>query len=282
MLPYPPRSTNTKLIIIHSSPSLQTLVYRNSETSNFYNSGSLASAIMFDQESKLPSSHFQRFNPTFSYENYRSSLSGGGIQFTARGMGGGEDESSGVCSPPLWKNTNYRQLSPNSRAQAIARGQWELMEMVKNMPESSYELSLKDLVEQPPRMEAKEERLVGEKIGFGRKSESQEGKRIKRKAKMVRSGSVENGGLLLKMVFPLSLGYSKKRNSSAASTACSRVSPKPEPAEWWKRRLSGLSESGSSGGSSRSSSLSGSTRKSNGYWAGCWSFIPRRNKRNEK
>ena len=68
-----------------------------------------------------------------------------------------EDES-GVSTPPLWRtspsrspphrqNINYRCLSPSSKSQAIARGQKELMEMVSRMPESCYELSLKDLVE---------------------------------------------------------------------------------------------------------------------------------------
>ncbi|KAG2268962.1 hypothetical protein Bca52824_063517 [Brassica carinata] len=68
-----------------------------------------------------------------------------------------DQSDSGVCSPTLWSTSpprsprhrpeDYSSLSPDSKAQAIARGQRELMEMVSKMPESCYELSLKDIVE---------------------------------------------------------------------------------------------------------------------------------------
>ncbi|MGI4297478.1 hypothetical protein ACR2WD_27530, partial [Klebsiella pneumoniae] len=75
------------------------------------------------------------------------------------------------------------------------------MEMVKTLPESCYELSLKDLV-QHPRMND-----VGNKILIRR----QESKRNDGKAEMMRSRSMENGGLLIKMVFPFSLRSIKKK-----------------------------------------------------------------------
>ena len=112
-----------------------------------------------------------------NYENYRN-FNGGGVQFRPNEP----VDESGVCSPPLWRtsppqspvharvpNNNYRHLSPTSRAQAIARGQWELMEMVKNMPESSYELTLKDIVdEQQNRQEVQHnEKLHKTSLNFG-------------------------------------------------------------------------------------------------------------------
>lgn len=219
------------------------------------------------------------------------------------------DDESGGSSPPLWQNSpptspvhpiiNYRSLSPSSRAQAIARGQWELMEMVKNMPESCFELSLKDLVEQPKSFESQEECLI---------NNSREKKHVVqnirkndqiRKAKMMRSKStIENGGLFIKMVSPVSLRSNKKKKKKNSSANTTRVSPKPEEEfensssktlekEWWKKRFSGSSSgssssnSGSTGrnrsrGSSSSSSTSSrnnSTRKRNGILSSCWSSL---------
>ncbi|CAL5417517.1 unnamed protein product [Camellia sinensis] len=260
---------------------------------------------MFDPRTELPNNHVHPFNPTphiydhlgkmnydararktaQKYENYRS-RNGMEVQFRPENMG--EDES-GVFSPPLWKSSpprspthtrhpqnNYRSLSPNSRAQAIARGQWELMEMVKTMPESCYELSLKDIVDHPTRvMESEEECLVGEK-SFGREDLSQRVKVVKRqesnknesKGKVtMRSTSFDNGGFLLKMVFPFSFGLKKKKKNLSTNGLGSKVSPKPDK-EWCKKRSFGSSEtvagavrsnSGSSGSSgSRNSSRSNS------------------------
>lgn len=166
-----------------------------------------------------------------NYEKYRN-LNGGGIQFRPI-----QDDESGVCSPPLWRKSppripihleqsynSFRILPPSSRVQAIARGQKELMEMVQAMPESSYELSLKDLVEyhsvkkleETCLVENQEESLVGKKSlskkGSVKRQESM--KKIEKKVKMVRSGSNINEnskGLFLKMVFPISLGRRKKK-----------------------------------------------------------------------
>lgn len=51
-------------------------------------------------------------------------------------------------------------MSPASRTEAIVRGQRELMDMVKNMAESNYELTLKDLVEQTKTETSQEESLL--------------------------------------------------------------------------------------------------------------------------
>ncbi|KAL6962288.1 hypothetical protein U1Q18_037245 [Sarracenia purpurea var. burkii] len=245
--------------------------------------------------------------PPHDHENYRN-FHGGGVQFTASNTE--DDHDPGDCSPPLWKTgptinpvgsrfpqNNYRFLSPNSRAQAIARGRRELMEMVKNMPESCYELSLKDLVEHP-RLETREnaECLVEEKIR-DKGSENQGGRVIKRqesrrnemgKAKTTRNRSVEKSGLLLKMVFPVSFRSSTKKKNCGPSV-CSRVSPKPEASEksskavekeWWKKRFS--SSTGSGGGSTGSSASSGSNsiiRRRSGCSPGCRSFFLFRTKK---
>lgn len=188
-----------------------------------------------------------------------------------------ESDDSGVCSPPLWKNSPspsrpllshhiYRNLSPNSRVQAIARGQRELMEMVKNMPESSYELSLKDLVEHH-KMENHAPQVNNLQNLHQRgvvKVKRQESK--KNDKNMMRSESFENKGLFLKMVFPFSLKSKKKKNF--ASNSSGKVSPKPEVVkgggggekDWWKKKFTGSSDSDSS----RTSNNSGSTESSSG------------------
>ncbi|KAL7117863.1 hypothetical protein ACP275_03G099000 [Erythranthe tilingii] len=141
------------------------------------------------------------------------------------------DEYLEVSSPPLWKknsspshpllrrHSHRRSLSSKSRAEAIARGQWELMEMVKTMPESSYELSLKDLVEHHYRVEnhhpvpqtadqpvkvvvVKREKI---KIDGGNNSMSGGGR------------SFQNKGLFINMVFPFSLKPKKRKKAGGAN-----------------------------------------------------------------
>ncbi|MBA0585536.1 hypothetical protein Gorai_016309 [Gossypium raimondii] len=201
------------------------------------------------------------------------------------------DDESGISSPPLWKsspqhenNVNYRCLSPSSRAQAIARGQKELMEMVSKMPESCYELSLKDLVEHQPVVVVEPKQ---ESFAQGRGSNSIDERKYKnekqnsQKQQLSRSGSlVDNGGFLLKMVFPVSLGSKKKKkmkkNTSKKNdpntNGNSKVSPKPTVADasgktvdkdWWKKR-SGSSESDSSGSTIKSGSTKSIRSSSSG------------------
>ncbi|KAG6419776.1 hypothetical protein SASPL_116288 [Salvia splendens] len=155
------------------------------------------------------------------------------------------DDDSGACSPPLWKSSpstpsepllshhHYRNLSPAARLQAIARGQRELMEMVKNMPESSYELSLKDLVEHH-RIEAHAP-PPEESPARVRRQES--------KRSMSRSGSlkVESRGVFLNMVLPFSLP-AKKRSGVDRSFSSGRVLPAKGggggEGDWWRKKVS--------------------------------------------
>lgn len=81
-----------------------------------------------------------------------------GIQFRPSKFRSGDEP--GVCSQPSWSKSpprgpahhipsinRTRNSPPSLRVQAIARGQKELMAMVKAMPETLYELSLKDIVD---------------------------------------------------------------------------------------------------------------------------------------
>ncbi|KAJ8558000.1 hypothetical protein K7X08_004766 [Anisodus acutangulus] len=278
---------------------------------------------MFDPRKQTPNFHNHILDPvttlTNSYDswephNFDFQVSQKlGNKFRVQKLEDHEDDDgveSGASSPPLWQNTsprspvhpiNYRSLSPSSRTQAIARGQWELMEMVKNMPESCFELSLKDLVEHPKSFESQENCLVNKE----KNKVVQNRVKIKknddiRKAKMMRSKStIENGGLFLKMVSPVSLGSNKKKkNKKNSSVNITRVSPKPEECEnstksmekeWWKKRFSSSSSgsssniSGSTGrntstGCSSSSSNStnsrnNSNRKRKGMLRSCWSSL---------
>ncbi|XVE55243.1 hypothetical protein DITRI_Ditri03aG0143600 [Diplodiscus trichospermus] len=295
---------------------------------------------MLDPGSKFPNSHFslsddlgRRFSDSYvsydqamsydsrvqktaqNYANYRSCNS-------MRGRFGAEtsmvEDESDASTPPLWRtspsrspphrqNINYRCLSPASKSQAIARGQRELMEMVSRMPESCYELTLKDLVEhQPAAVEPKQESFAegrGAMINEDKYKAEKENKKKKKteqsnpKAQIKRSGSIDNGGFLLKMVFPISLGSKnkkKKKKNDSNTNHNSKVSPKPTVSdssgksvdkEWWKKR-SGSSESESGGStlnsgstkSSRSSSISSSSSRSNSngsrrHRSGCLAFI---------
>lgn len=203
-----------------------------------------------------------------------------------------EEESSGVSTPPLWRTSphtsphnsphtsphhrqnHYRCLSPKSKAQAIARGQRELMEMVSRMPESCYELSLKDIVEKPM-VETRQEKLVQDGKTFDentRRAGAMENKRNDKNSQMKRSGSVENGGFLLKMAFPASLGSKKTKKKVDSSTG--KVSPRPSVSdgsakggenEWWKKRFSAsVSESESGEYSTTNSGSTKSTGSSSG------------------
>ncbi|CAA2989452.1 uncharacterized protein LOC111397488 [Olea europaea var. sylvestris] len=242
-----------------------------------------------------------RRNLAQDYENHRN-LNNEGVQFRPNLVM--EEDDSGVFSPPLWKNSpsppkspsqpllhhqNYRVYSPNSRAQAIARGQWELMEMVKNMPESSYELSLKDLVEHH-RIEAQNqdqdqvERLNKER-NHGIQGLHQ---RSKKNEKMIRNGSFDKRGLFLKMGFPTF--FKSKKKKTVVNNSSGKVSPKPEGSsdkDWWMKRFGGSSDSDSSRSRTGSTGSGGSVRKDssrkrNGLLSSCWPcFHSRRNKPEE-
>ncbi|CAN1239892.1 hypothetical protein LINGRAPRIM_LOCUS2521 [Linum grandiflorum] len=192
-----------------------------------------------------------------------------------------DDFSSGASTPPLWRpaspppQNNYRSLSPASRAQAIARGQRELMEMVSRMPEGCYELSLKDLVEhhhgiEPP-PSSTETKLIDGGGGGGKVRWALTNNPVASGARISRSGSLDNGGFLLKMGLPVSSlrsrNNSKKTTKAEKKTTAGdgRVAPTEKSGsgekEWWKDE-NGSSAGFSSNSGSRSSKSSSHSHSS--------------------
>lgn len=221
---------------------------------------------------------------------------------------------SDVYSPPLWKSTtmiDHENLSPNSRTKVIAKAQWDLMEIARSMPESCYELSLKDIVEKPlvdsPKSDDETRCLFDEKnIEFERKKSvkkvvRQESKKIEKKGERVKNDNFEKGGLFLKMVFPISI-RSKGKNNLFVSTNSKRVSPKVETLGKSSSSGRDLSKKRYSGSSGRESAKSGVTKMSGvssksatkndnrlikrnnvKVSTGCWSFaLSTKNKRKSK
>nr|KYP75213.1 hypothetical protein KK1_007918 [Cajanus cajan] len=190
-----------------------------------------------------------------------------------------------------------------SRTQAIMRGQRELMEMVKNMPESNYELSLKDLVEHH-RVEARLENKVEER-GL-RRGKGGGGGGSRKVAQVKTKGNIDRGGFYLKMVLPFSLGSKDKKKvkkkSESSGNSSSRVTPRlsdgsakggVDNKEWWKKSpapgretdsgassLNSESAESSRSSSSNSSSRSNSRRENSGRR--CWPFIRRLKRQTQK
>ncbi|KAL9251028.1 hypothetical protein AKJ16_DCAP02356 [Drosera capensis] len=294
---------------------------------------------MIDPGTKLPPNRIHIFDPVgliahdHNYGASRSSTrsnetvpvsvthSNGveGIRFPVEEKDEGESNGS---SPRLWNNSvatspimstspvhhhHYHQpMSPSSRTQAIDKGRRELMEMVRDMPESFYELSLKDIVEHRAAIHNAssghhEKRTAVEDVEEMKASKSKKAMaKSESKAKMVRNGSVINGGMLARTtVFPILLGAKNGKSKSLHSAATFKLPHKAVSSssgivngssvngtekEWWKRRscISSESESGgvgsssgsirSTGSSSRSSSSSSRRRQKNRLLPSCCYF----------
>lgn len=198
------------------------------------------------------------------------------------------EDGFGVYSPPLWKancsrsskqesspllpyNHHYSNLSPNSRRQAIADGRKELMEMIQNLPESCYELSLKDIVaEQHSFQEGEEESSVSKDETFDFNAERKIMKLKKKKmnlrrGQITRTGSMESETFLIKMFLPSSLGLMKKaKPSRVPSISSSAQSENGMDKAWWLKGFfvagrKKISRSSTNGSTSSSSSSSGSS-----------------------
>lgn len=158
------------------------------------------------------------------------------IEFQAHVESG---DGFGAYSPPLWKrgtseslDNEYSPLLPQTRhysyqSHAIAEGRKELMEMIRNMPESYYELSLKDIVDEQhtldePRVETSET-ITGEARSEKQKKMIKE-KTHNRKGQLMRTESMESSVFLIKMFFPAFLGSKTKKPISGTSA---KVSPRP-------------------------------------------------------
>ncbi|XP_019232991.1 PREDICTED: uncharacterized protein LOC109213631 [Nicotiana attenuata] len=105
--------------------------------------------------------------------------------------------------------------------------------MVKNMPESCFELYLKDLVDQPTiafesQINKEKNQVVQHSVKIKRQESSNMNKKNNnqiKKDKMMRSKNIDNGGMFLNMVSPVPLRPKKKKKNSANTT--NKVSPKP-------------------------------------------------------
>ncbi|XP_057492769.1 uncharacterized protein LOC130778264 [Actinidia eriantha] len=177
-------------------------------------------------------------------------------------------------------NHHYSYPSPNSRLQAIIDGRRKLMEMIQDMPESSYELSLKDIVDEQNNLQADMKDIVIDERSLSMESEGktklQKTKNCKR-GRIFRSESMDSGAFLLKMFFPISLGPKRKPeagNHSKLSRKLSLEGSEKVHKQWWKMRFLSIGESRNSASSSSSGSTS-STRSRHGdinMTPSCWSF----------
>ncbi|KAF9626268.1 hypothetical protein IFM89_031781 [Coptis chinensis] len=162
-------------------------------------------------------------------------------------------------SPPLLKTGPRTRASPiyrrrlvsPERAQEIARDREMLMHMIQNMPEDSYELSLKDIVENSMVKEVEQGTVTLEKREKSKEhlSPSKRGKMRgngKRKG-LLRTGSMNDEHIALKMFIPTSLSIRK----SSKMDPCSKITPRPRllqeekvfDKQWWKNKFSVAGES---------------------------------------
>ncbi|XP_076900382.1 uncharacterized protein LOC143554535 [Bidens hawaiensis] len=230
--------------------------------------------------------------------NYRHRFNGGSannVQFRLETM----DEDSGLSPPDSPVRFPNRSLSPASRAQAIARGQREMMEMVENMPETSYELSLKDIVDQrleftdasideTQSMEDGEQRLINSGGSQQRRVNRTESSSSKTGRIIVKNGSMNNNsnnnkGLLINMFLPFSVGSKKNKKSfnrtnsyinsfnHSAGVKSSELLNKSgagagdgDRRDWWTKVTDTSSSSGGESTSTGRSGSSGSSGSSSG------------------
>ncbi|TQE00173.1 hypothetical protein C1H46_014185 [Malus baccata] len=204
-----------------------------------------------------------------------------------------DDESS----PLLPHNHHYSIPCPTpSREEIILQSTKDLMEMIQDMPESCYEISLKDFVdEQQSTQGVKEENNVQEtSFDFHIEPQVRKQKRKTQKGyttrQISRTSSMESEIFLIKVFFPTFLGSKKKEK---APENRSKVSPRPSAGgpenhnDWSKIRkffLNKKSGASCSSGSTSSSSNSSTTRsvtcRSSGsnILTGCWFIRSKKSK----
>ncbi|CAN4115347.1 unnamed protein product [Withania somnifera] len=156
------------------------------------------------------------------------------------------------CSPPLWRtqralgNTQNQASTPyydyfgnpfpGSRLQVMTNGRRHLMEMIQDLPESSFELSLKDIVDhQQSTEECQQAATVQERNQKVRKPHQR--KNLKR-SQISRSESMDSGVFLLKIFLPASIRGKKKVKPKNCSKVSSKTpvdeSEKSVNRDWWR------------------------------------------------
>ncbi|KAM3283554.1 hypothetical protein P3S67_027199 [Capsicum chacoense] len=144
------------------------------------------------------------------------------------------------CSPPLWRDqrastTCYDYFGhpfPGSRLQVMS-GRRHLMETIQDLSESSFELSLKDIVDDDRKStEESQQAAAKEKVRM-----PQQKKTLKR-SQISRSESMDSGVFLLKMFLPTSIGSKKKLKTRKCSKVSSKTSvdesEKSTNRDWWR------------------------------------------------
>lgn len=171
-----------------------------------------------------------------------------------QGKGEHKDDFS-TSSNLLWKNKGFSsagstpmQYYSTLRAQEIARYRQEMMDLVRGMPESAYELSFRDMVETPRLVKKVEEAAQRRQEGTNNKADKATNK-SKGTRRLPRNDTMN--GLFLKTFVPV-LGGGKMKRSRSNSSA--KVSPKSEENEFGDQEKS--SSKSSSETSSRSTSRS--------------------------
>lgn len=139
------------------------------------------------------------------------------------------------ASPWLQGLNHYSGPSPGSRRQAIVDGRQQMLDMIKDMPESAYELSLKDIVDSEQNREELQEKRLGsvnekkmeqkKEAAFKKRIKSDSGRRVSR------SESMESESLQLKMFLPVSMSSRSRRRKTSR-----RYSEPPSEGflDWWK------------------------------------------------
>ncbi|KAF9611158.1 hypothetical protein IFM89_027244 [Coptis chinensis] len=200
------------------------------------------------------------------------------------------EDHSAVSSPPLLKTGPRTRASPiyrrrlvsPERAQEIARDREMLMQMIQNMPEDSYELSLKDIVENSMVKEVEQATVTLEKREKSKEhlSPSKRGKMRgngKRKG-LLRTGSMNDEHIALKMFIPTPLSIRK----SSKMDPCSKITPRPRllqeekvfDKQWWKNKFSVAGESEKNkAGSMNKSRACYSTGRQDHMWLIAWLLV---------
>ncbi|CAN6458748.1 unnamed protein product [Victoria cruziana] len=204
-----------------------------------------------------------------------SSSTSSGVVFAPRGYQDDEGPPS-PSSPRLWSKAPEPLLPTSARDQALTKGRWELMEMLKDVPESYFELSFRELVDRVrPKVE---DDLEEEEEAVGNREVKMKRKR-KRNSWEQGSG---NSGLLLKMFVP-GLYLRSTGSGRASSRQLFMVDEKEsggENWEWWRKGFMVVMfrrciRSSSTGNNNSNGSYGGSRSRCAGesFIPGCWSCL---------
>ncbi|KDP39435.1 hypothetical protein JCGZ_03717 [Jatropha curcas] len=197
-------------------------------------------------------------------------------------------------------NHPHSNISPKPESKAMAEARKELMEKINDMPESSYELSLKDIVDEKEQLALQRENEEKEKAiegtGFDlNTSETQIKKQSKKNIKNIaksdrisRTGSMGKESFLIKMFIPSTFSWKKKTSENdpkAFRKPSFHVQESHVDEEWGIKRFlsagdrkrsntssTSRSSSSSSTNSSRCTSSS-SSKSSRSFSPGCWPFF---------